>query len=61
MVYTDTTTCDRCGTCVAVCPVAAISMPHFPRVSDACIGCGRCVRICPVGAMHLHREEFRGK
>ncbi len=47
----DEARCAKCGTCVAVCPVGAVSMERLP-VSDAkrCIHCFACVRSCPEGA-----------
>lgn len=44
---------DRCGLCVAACPVDAIvaSRP-FPSVAtDRCIGCAACVSACPTEAV----------
>ena len=45
--------CDICGTCVAVCPVDAISVSEF-KVNidnDKCIMCMNCVTVCPVKAI----------
>lgn len=48
--------CLSCGTCVAVCPVGAISMKEIPGGlveaqidEDVCTGCGVCARVCPGG------------
>jgi ferredoxin len=48
--------CDICGTCVAVCPVDAISVDEFNVQIDnnVCINCGKCVQVCPIKAV---REE----
>jgi ferredoxin len=44
---------ERCGLCVAACPVGAIARSHpFPSVdTDACVGCAACVSACPVDAV----------
>lgn len=42
--------CIRCGSCVRVCPVNAITIAEGQKaVVDAskCIGCGKCKTICP--------------
>ncbi len=48
---------DKCvgdGSCVDVCPVAAISMEDDKAViNDDCIACGACVDECPVEAISL--------
>lgn len=44
--------CTRCGTCVGVCPVDALSLDasRFPVLDmEDCIECGRCGRCCPGG------------
>lgn len=46
--------CDKCGTCVRLCPVQAI--PHdAPRTTDKnkCIICGRCIAVCPQRSRHF--------
>ena len=45
--------CDICGTCVAVCPVDAISVSEFEVNIDnnKCIMCMNCVTVCPVKAI----------
>jgi len=53
----DTDTCNGCGKCVTLCPVAAMTLvsannPHRPKQKkahvdfDRCLGCGVCVRAC---------------
>jgi len=44
---------ERCGLCVAACPVGAIAGSHpYPSVdTDACVGCAACVGACPVDAV----------
>ena len=45
--------CDICGTCVAVCPVDAITVSEFSVDidNDICINCQKCVIVCPVKAI----------
>ncbi|MBN2460228.1 MAG: 4Fe-4S binding protein [Candidatus Cloacimonetes bacterium] len=45
--------CDICGTCVAVCPVDAITVSEFDVHLDEnkCILCRNCVIACPVKAI----------
>ena len=40
--------CDKCGTCVKMCPVHAIPADN-PRKTDKnlCISCARCIAVCP--------------
>jgi len=40
--------CDKCGTCVKMCPVHAIPSDR-PRKTDKnlCISCARCIAVCP--------------
>jgi heterodisulfide reductase subunit A len=47
--YVDPGTCDGCGDCVPVCPVAAIILEDRKAEIDPfiCNGCGGCVPICP--------------
>ncbi|MFW5923380.1 MAG: DUF362 domain-containing protein [Planctomycetota bacterium] len=46
----DPARCERCGLCVAHCPVEALTLPDeadVPRVNpDLCIGCGECEAVC---------------
>lgn len=40
--------CNRCGTCVKLCPVGAIPEHNPTETNHAlCISCARCVAICP--------------
>lgn len=47
--------CTACGTCVAQCPVEALSIPEeLPQVDvDKCIVCFCCQEICPEKAIAL--------
>ncbi len=62
--------CTRCGLCLDVCYVGALSLdgsgskdPSAGRgavqISEQCKGCGRCVAACPEGAIRLHLDEAR--
>lgn len=45
---------DRCGLCVAACPVNAIQPAGSkPSVTHTCEACGACVPLCPAGAISL--------
>jgi len=46
---------DRCGRCVGLCPVDAISTSSSRATvsREACTGCGLCVSVCPTGAIAL--------
>jgi len=49
--------CKKCGRCVNVCPVGAITFsiieegPSIDR--ELCTGCGQCVEACPNQALEL--------
>lgn len=48
--------CVACGTCMMVCPKAAIRIVKGCYASvndDACVGCGKCVNVCPTGCITL--------
>ena len=53
--WTDIQRCTGCATCVAVCPVDAISIVNDKAQIDdeICTGCGACVDACPEGAMQF--------
>jgi len=48
--------CNRCGRCVTVCPVGAVTwlkgLPAIIRAPD-CVYCGVCEDQCPTGAVSL--------
>jgi anaerobic carbon-monoxide dehydrogenase iron sulfur subunit len=54
----DVSLCDRCGTCIAVCPANALILLPEALVVDGnrCTDCGNCVKICPFGALRLSHE-----
>ncbi len=56
----DKTKCIGCGTCVAICPVGAISFDDDGKARidrTKCIRCGSCEASCPVEAIDLSRRE----
>lgn len=56
-IYVDREKCIGCESCVAVCPVGALSMVDAKAeiAQDNCISCGACIGECPVEA--IDREE----
>ena len=50
----DKAKCIACGTCVAICPVAAITYDNDGKAvidQEKCIKCGACKASCPVNAI----------
>ena len=48
--------CIGCGTCVAICPVGAISFDANGKAvidRNKCIRCGACQASCPVDAINF--------
>lgn len=47
--------CTGCGTCVDICPAAAIALENEIAVVDAsaCVDCETCVDECPESAIHM--------
>ncbi len=48
--------CLALGSCIAVCPVDAISKRDDGRIyvdKNICIGCQKCVNVCPTGVMKM--------
>lgn len=44
--------CLRCGFCVQMCPVQAISVKAGAFfIGASCIDCAACLEICPAGAV----------
>jgi ferredoxin len=67
----DEATCNGCGGCVSLCPVAAMTLdsandPRHPKRKVArvdhnrCLGCGVCIRACTkTGSLSLERRPQR--
>ncbi|WP_372678729.1 4Fe-4S dicluster domain-containing protein [Desulfosarcina sp.] len=67
----DQTTCNGCGGCVTLCPVAAMTLdsandPRHPKRKVArvdpnrCLGCGVCIRACTrTGSLYLEYRTQR--
>ena len=55
MAYNITELCIKCGSCVNVCPLEAISEQDncFVINRDVCVECGSCAQICPNGALEI--------
>lgn len=55
IAFTDRRLCTRCGTCIGVCPVDALSVDpenFFPVLDEKrCTRCGLCARTCPGGRL----------
>ena len=55
--------CISCGTCVAICPVGAISFGSDAKAvidRSKCIRCGACQASCPVAAIDLNKNTETG-
>lgn len=56
---TDGDVCTVCGTCVSVCPTAAISMSGRVTTNvEQCIRCCACIKNCPEGARVMDNETW---
>jgi len=57
----DSTACDRCGRCVAVCKPRVLKIgPGYISVDwTGCDGCGTCATACDTGAIRLRRAPLR--
>jgi len=60
LIEVDTTKCFSCGSCVALCPVEAISVTEDLTIQfnkEKCVGsvCNICVDACPVRAINSIR------
>ena len=58
MITINNQLCERCGTCIGVCPVDAVILTRYEITinSGKCIECFSCVDVCPVDA--LSKETF---
>jgi pyruvate formate lyase activating enzyme len=52
--------CNRCGLCIPVCPVQAISLTEKSITIDRnlCNDCGKCAEVCVPGALKFFGEEM---
>lgn len=52
--------CTKCGTCLAICPMAALEFKGngFPGLKEdgVCLLCGHCEAVCPKGAAAVEAE-----
>ncbi len=55
VVQVDTTRCDLCDGCNAVCPTNAIDVDEteWRLIAEDCVLCGFCVTFCPVEALAM--------
>ncbi len=52
----DHTTCIKCGSCAARCPLFTITMDGpdgTPQIGNLCVRCGQCATVCPTGSRKL--------
>lgn len=55
--------CVACGTCMKVCPRAAIRVASgvAARVDgELCVGCGKCAKVCPADVITLVERGAAG-
>lgn len=57
MNYIVDDSCNRCGTCVKVCPVKNVVVNDKVHFGEHCEGCLGCVHLCPQNAIHLKNEK----
>ncbi|MGE5574694.1 MAG: 4Fe-4S dicluster domain-containing protein [Ignavibacteria bacterium] len=62
LIEVDSNKCFSCGSCIALCPVEAISMAKDSTVSfdkEKCVGstCSVCVDACPVRAIKSVKQN----
>ncbi|RDU23531.1 4Fe-4S dicluster domain-containing protein [Anaerosacchariphilus polymeriproducens] len=58
--------CVACGSCIKICPLAAITVPkgiHAEVNRNQCIGCGKCLKSCPASVIEIvdevmHKEDI---
>lgn len=52
--------CNRCGKCVAKCPVSAIvSDEPYKTDCSRCMSCGRCIMVCPKRTRKYSGMKYR--
>jgi len=59
MIKIDKSLCDRCGTCVSICPQNCITVyESYIEIDKAlCVNCKKCVHLCPVAALTYKAEN----
>ncbi len=58
MILIDNNICDKCGTCISVCPENALELIDLLVLNhEACCECQNCVAVCPFGALRLSDKE----
>lgn len=55
-IITDSELCTQCGTCVTVCPTAAVSDDDYSHDTEKCIVCAACIKSCPENARSFQGE-----
>ncbi len=55
---TDMEKCNRCGICIARCPMEAISKEDPADIIGLCIKCHACVKRCPQNAKYFDDAQF---
>jgi len=64
MVEVNKEKCIGCGTCVAVCPVGAITLSDGEEYAiidhDLCIECFTCIETCPEEAIYKDEDKSNG-
>ena len=60
MPWVNRSMCTGCGTCVAECPVGAISLEEDgARIDEGeCVRCGKCHDVCPEEAVRHDGERI---
>jgi len=50
--------CNNCGACARICPMGAIDLKDYSRVSGTCIKCQACVHKCTKRAKYFDDPAF---
>lgn len=56
--------CVGCSSCIAVCPVDAITINADGKAvidQDLCINCGLCIEVCPHEAITRYLDLLKNK
>jgi pyruvate formate lyase activating enzyme len=58
MLQIDLSACDKCATCISVCPSDALLLTdHLEVDKQKCTVCGTCVNVCPFGALSIRGKK----